>query len=708
MGFKIMKIFKCELIHNLKIVPRIKCLIITSVIVFFIMNAIIISSIIYFQSFYIYSYFINRVDLHEFDELSEIELYLENTEIVFQEKLKDIATVVALRVEDTYLNNAGNIGDYTIPQDVTTFVKFYQESKLFPFMKEDYVDFKLMIVDTTDNQWKVMTNDVGGSGSSGGTISDEDKKVVEMYVHMLIKYSTSNITLLQNLFSDNVPPFKNVSQLPIYTEYIPKDIKDIFFKNDKNENGDKYQSVILSFVPNKDNNNNNNKFYFSHIVFLFSNLNVINNIYEEILSYNPGLSILKTNYLFPYEIHNPKYCINALYLNTLTIPPSFLSSTTTNYIDNCFDATTPITKYTSHTKHKHKTSLDEFISTFNLHNRSYITNNPGEHELTSIIHQAELSTMRYNQTALTQTLNHIIPINNKDYKVKKSISPLTAAFQFHHYYPINTLSTIYLIKDQGLSDFVAEDIHNEMITHVLGCVTYIILLSIASIVLIMILLTSFLNKLRTWMLTLKSITTSSDVNVKQHAKSNNTSVSVSVNDDIDIDELNELTQKVSEIIKGDIEFKPHYTKLEETENKLSIERLNLETQMVKRGNIIVKEQDIQTLLEESNCTSEITKRDLMTIKHDKFVKKSSIFSAMINDYENATTRNNNASVNDDRDKDKDTMTIGSIMNVNISRRNSIKVHHYTKIEGDYVFDKESLQNKQNILYQDYKEMFSKF
>ena len=699
MGFKIMKIFKCELIHNLKIVPRIKCLIITSVIVFFIMNAIIISSIIYFQSFYIYSYFINRVDIHEFDELSEIELYLENTEIVFQEKLKDIATVVALRVEDTYNNNEGNIGDYTIPQDVTAFVEFYQGSKLFPFMKEDYVDFKLMIVDTMGDKWKV-------NGDSDGEIIDENRKVVEMYVHMLIKYSRSNITLLQNLFSDNIPPFKNVSQLPIYTEYIPKDIKNVFFNNDedkdKDKNGEMYQSVILSFVPNKDNSNNN-KFYFSHIVFLFSNLNVINNIYEEILSYNPGLSILKTNYLFPYETHNPKYCINALYLNTLTIPSSFISpssSTTINYIDNCFDALTPITKYASHPKHKHKTSLDEFLSTFNLHNRSYITNNPGERELTSIIHQAELSTMRYNQTALTQTLNHILPINNKDYKVKKSISPITAAFQFHHYYPINTLSTIYLIKDQGLSDFVTEDIHNEMITHVLGCITYIILLSIASIVLIMILLTSFLNKLRTWMLTLKSITTS-DVNVKQHTNKN---TSVNVNEDIDIDELNELTQKVSEIIKGDIEFKPHYTKLEETENKLSIERLNLETQMVKRGNIIVKEQDIQTLLEESNCTSEITKRDLMTIKHDKFVKKSLIFTALIDDYENAT-RNNNASANDD--KDKDTMTIGSIMNMNISRRNSIKVHHYTKLEGDYVFDKESLQNKQNILYQDYKEMFSK-
>lgn len=692
MGFKIMKIFKCELIHNLKIVPRIKCLIITSVIVFFIMIAIIISSIIYFQSFYIYSHFVNRVDIHEFDELSEIELYLENTEIVFQEKLKDITTIVALRVEDTYTNKESNTDDCIIPHDVTEFVGFYQGSKLFPFMKEDFVDFKLMIVNTTLDVWKVMTNDVDSSGSCD-TVSDEDRKVLEMYVHMLIKYSRSNITLLQNLFEDNVPPFKNVSQLPIYTEYIPKEIKNIFFKN---ENGDMYQSVILSFVPNKDNSDN--KFYFSHIVFLFSNLNVINNIYEEILSYNPGLSILKTNYLFPYETHNPKYCINALYLNTLTIPSSFLSQSSstipTNYIDNCFDATTPITKYTSH-----KTSLDEFLSTFNLHNRSYITNNPGERELTSIIHQAELLTIRYNQTALTQTLNHIIPINNKDYKVKKSISPLTAAFQFHHYYPINTLSTIYLIKDQGLSDFVAEYVHNEMITHVLGCLTYIILLSIASIVMIMILLSSFLNKLRIWMLTLKSITTS-DVNMKQHIKYTN------VNDDIDIDELNELTQKVSEIIKGDIEFKPHYTKLEETENKLSIERLNLETQMVKRGNIIVKEQDIQTLLEESNCTSEITKRDLMTIKHDKYVKKSSIFTALIDDYEN-TTRNINASVNDDRDKD--TMTIGSIMNVNISRRNSIKVHHYnTKIEGDYVFDKESLQNKQNILYQDYKEMFSKF
>ena len=365
------------------------------------------------------------------------------------------------------------------------------------------------------------------------------------------------------------------------------------------------------------------------------------------------------------------------------------------YIDNCFDSETPIAKYSSHAKHRHKTSRDEFISSFNLYNREHIINNPGESELKSIIHRAELSSIRGNQTALTQTINHILPINGKDYKVKKSIFPFAAAFQFHHYYPINTLSTIYLIKDQGLSDYVAEDVHNQLITHLLGCLTYIIALSVVSVVFLLILLSSFLSKLRTWMLTLKSITTS-DVDVKQHNKD------ATVNEDIDIDELNELTQKVSEIIKGDIDFKPHYTKIEETENKLSIERLNLETQMVKRGNIIVKEQDIQTLLEESNCTSEITKRDLMSIKQDKFVKKSSIFSAMIDDYETATKSLN---------MNEDTMTIGSIMNSNMdmhckSKRNSMKVF-YTKIDNERLFDAESLQNKQNILYQDYKEMFSK-
>ena len=675
MGFKITKIFKCEVIHNLKIVPRIKCLIISSIITFFIMNTIVVSSIIYFQSFYIYSHFINRLDIQEFNELSEIELYLENTELVLQEKLKDIATIIALLVKDKNDNNVDT---------VNKFLQFYQTNKLFPFLKENDVNFKLTIIDTSnDNEWIDITNE-----SNSNTLN---KDVLQTYIHMLIKYSTSNITLLQNIFDDNIPPFHNISQLPIYTEYIPNEIKNIFFNGDDVNNGEQYHSVTVSFVPNNDNTDADGKYDFSHVVFLFSKLNVINCIYEEMLSYNPGLFILKTNYLFPYETQNPKYCINTFYLNTHTITnlsPTTTTTIPTEYIDNCFDSTTPITKYTSHSKHKHKTSRDEFISTFNLYNREHIINNTGELEIKSIIHQAELSSLRTNQTALTQTINHIIPINNKDYKAKKSVFPLAAALQFHHYYPINTLSSIYLIKDQGLSDYVAEDVHNQMITHVLGCLTYIILLSVIAVVLMMILLSSFLHKLRTWMLTLKSITTS-DENMKQHNKDTN------VNDDIDIDELNELTQKVSEIIKGDIEFKPHYTKIEETENKLSIERLNLETQMVKRGNIIVKEQDIQTLLEESNCTSEITKRDLMSIKRDKFVKKSSIFSAMIDDYETAT-RNGN----------EDTMTIGSVMNANISRRNSMKVY-YTKIEGERLFDVESLQNKQNILYHEYKEMFSK-
>ena len=256
--------------------------------------------------------------------------------------------------------------------------------------------------------------------------------------------------------------------------------------------------------------------------------------------------------------------------------------------------------------------------------------------------------MQKNSTSYSKTITKISTLNNVDFKIKKTYSPLNIIYEIKYFYPIDNIKMDILIKDEEYSKYILSEnkkILNKII--ITGVVALIVCVVILELIILIILkyFTQELNK------PFKKINdpffiTGQIKEERQENKNKNKSVdkgnTKSDDDKIHIDEFKELLKSVSESLKSETEFKQKINKQEEDDMKLEMEYLNKEFEKNKIFNIMVDENKINNILEESNYSNEIIKykTNLEYVKSDSFVKKSYLFREYVKfdefeDFENS-------------------------------------------------------------------------
>ena len=232
-----------------------------------------------------------------------------------------------------------------------------------------------------------------------------------------------------------------------------------------------------------------------------------------------------------------------------------------------------------------------------------------------------------NETLFNQTINLLISINNTNFKVKKTYSPLYAFYQIDYFYPFSDYSMNFLIKSQSFRNFISKEVRDIMGINLINCLIYIFFVMILSFIALRCSLSQFtkqLEKAINIFKFLKGFSTDSNQNSQKLTNEDGES---------DIDEFRDLIHTFNEMIKGDIDLKQGFIETEAIKYKLDMEQFNREFEHAKIHNIIVKEEEIEEFLEEGNCTTEITRISLDDIKKDPFVRKSTVFKSMIKSLE---------------------------------------------------------------------------
>ena len=89
MTFKISNNSFCDFIWGLRLAPQYKCLITIVSMMFFVVWSALLALMIYLISLTFYKDITNSFDNHEFNELSYIEMNIENSQMLLEETYKD-------------------------------------------------------------------------------------------------------------------------------------------------------------------------------------------------------------------------------------------------------------------------------------------------------------------------------------------------------------------------------------------------------------------------------------------------------------------------------------------------------------------------------------------------------------------------------------------------------------------------------------------
>ena len=723
---KIFECLVCDFIQQLRLAPQVKCEIIFTFSFFIIFLTGLISLKAYLTSLYMFKDFHNHIDYNEFNELKYIEINLENRELQLQNKFQEYALIFIKLFKNIYNNynlyknvninndhikcddnesekHICNNNEQNINDNQEIYKKIYTT---FDYLLEIYLKnifnhtniFHSNIIEKKDLQSHIIfINFTLGSlyyypgDNSLKKIENEEFNTIKSYSIQKIIKNVKSILSFNELFPNNTKGFSNLYYLPLFQEFSKK---FQFYKDEKILT--KISSIIFEL---KDDNFNINELSskIECIVFVISKLSITDLIYNDIMKRTSGLTILKTNYLYPYKLKNEQYC--RIVENLGKYNDLFKNETKNyNYIDNCFKQNT-ISKYSKYEDLKEITFLQEFMSNFNLFNRLEINNEKSSdlHNKTDIdiiINGYEEKLIKEEITSYNQTINKIISINNEDFKVSKSICPINSYSLLEYYYPINKISLNFLIKNEGFAKYIQDEIKITMYAKFINIlIPHFIILTIL-IFIIWIILTYFSKQLNNPVQKLNDPSfLTGQINQKENVKKYK-------NKETNIDEFKELIRLINEMVKGDIDLKQVHTKKEEFGYKLDIEKFNKEFEKNKIYNIIVKRDEIENILEEGNYSSQIIKQDIENIKKDKYVKKSLLFN-------NATQFKEE--FENENEEDKKLFSNINIKNIKnekkkkeiISSDRTIKTEKFEKLFKN----NNTLQNRNSLIYYYFKKEY---
>ena len=421
---------------------------------------------------------------------------------------------------------------------------------------------------------------------------------------------------------------------------------EIFDEEFINKTNIKINEIAFMIVPEKDLSSGN---YIdidtSNIneniaqIFLLIGINGTNEvIFDKIINQQDGLSLLRTEYLFPYELTSKQSCYNILLLGLNENDEQYqniISNTNFSqlkYLDDCLDKNSKIDKYQDYKVYRDYSTYDKIAEDFSI-----FTNNISKYYNSNIVKLYKTIEQKYLQkknTSFNKTMTRTGIINNQNFKIKKTYSPLNIIYQINYFYPIDNIKMNILIKNEDYSTLLLSENRDILNGILLSGITYLVISVFILEIIIIIILSYFAEELNKPLDILNKPSFITGQIKEGEYESNSKSINkLNINSDnkIHIDEFKDLIKSVSEALKSETEFEQKINKQEEDDMKLEMENLNKEFEKNKIFNIMVDENKINSILEENNYSNEIIKHktNIENVKNDSFVKKSYLFREFV-------------------------------------------------------------------------------
>ena len=483
-----------------------------------------------------------------------------------------------------------------------------------------------------------------------------DENLIKEYVINKIVQKIKVISMYKDILANNLDYYENLFLLPFYDDVSDSDnysfdsynlTNKIFNKDFLSTSNATISEVCFMLVPKRDpqtqefleitmENINEN---IGQIFLLIGIMESSEIIFEKLNNQNSGLYLLRTNYLFPYELANKGSCKKIINLGTNSENKKKVDLSELKYLDDCFDKT----KEVKDDKTEYDRIIEEFSIFRNDISKTYNSN------IVKLYRNIEKNYLQKNTTSYGKTVTKISTLNDIDFKIKKTYSPLNIIYQIKYFYPIDNIKMDILIKDEGYSKYILDE-NKKILNKILltGLLILIICVVILEIIFLIILkyFTEELNKPLDIINNPYFITGQIKEEENENKNKSLNKINIISDKKIHIDEFKELIKSVSESLKSETEFKQKINKQEEDDMKLEMEYLNKEFEKNKIFNIMIDENKINNILEESNYSNEIIKHktNIENVKNDSFVKKSYLFREYVKvdefeDFENSGENN---------------------------------------------------------------------
>ena len=317
--------------------------------------------------------------------------------------------------------------------------------------------------------------------------------------------------------------------------------------------------------------------------------------------------MLRTNYLFPYELVDDKSCKNILYIgkDLDNIEKEY------KYLDNCFDKEETLNDFG-----EGLTSYDKILDVFSLYRNMMEKEEQYDSNVFNLYRALEKKKIGEIDTSFTKSLANITSINNVNCKAIKAYSPLQIIYETDYFYPIyNTKLHLIILNENSINELLTkiENIGTKRL--LIGSLSTFIaaILYLIAVIILLFYTQSEIRKPMKRMNVLNNLYSGQDNDKGLY-----------------IDEFEEIIKSITFELKDDSDYVNSGEKQEDEKTKLEMENFNKDFEKNKIYNILVDKERINKILEETNYSNEIINNvNISKIQNDSYVKKSTLFRECI-------------------------------------------------------------------------------
>ena len=442
-----------------------------------------------------------------------------------------------------------------------------------------------------------------------------NKDTLKIFTQKKIVQKIDDFIAFKNILLHDIDYYNNLFLLPYYEDdnySIKNDLvnltKEIFNSND-NETI-KISNIAFMLLPkNEDINYNNLEENIGKIFFLIGIENTAKLFHDEIKYKHQitDINILRTNYLFPYELVDDKSCKNILYIG------KDLDNNVKEYkyLDDCFDKEETLNDFG-----EGLTSYDKILDVFSLYRNIMENEEQYDSNVFNLYRAIEKKKICEINTSFNKSLVNITLINNENCKAIKAYSPLQIIYETDYFYPIyNTKLHLIILNEESINELLEkiENIGNKKL--LIGSL-FTLLAAVLYLIAVIILLFYTQSEIR------KPMKRMNVVNNLYSGQDNDKGLY--------IDEFEEIIKSIIFELKYDTDYLNSGEKQEDEKTKLEMENFNKDFEKNKIYNILVDKERINKILEETNYSNEIINNvNISKIQNDSYVKKSTLFRECI-------------------------------------------------------------------------------
>ena len=442
-----------------------------------------------------------------------------------------------------------------------------------------------------------------------------NKDTLKIFTQKKIVQKIDDFIAFKNILLHDIDYYNNLFLLPYYEDdnySIKNDLvnltKEIFNSND-NETI-KISNIAFMLLPKyEDINYNNLEENIGKIFFLIGIENTAKLFHDEIKYKHQitDINILRTNYLFPYELVDDKSCKNILYIgkDLDNIEKEY------KYLDNCFDKEETLNDFG-----EGLTSYDKILDVFSLYRNIMENEEQYDSNVFNLYRAIEKKKICEINTSFNKSLVNITLINNENCKAIKAYSPLQIIYETDYFYPIyNTKLHLIILNEESINELLEkiENIGNKKL--LIGSL-FTLLAAVLYLIAVIILLFYTQSEIRKPM--------------KRMNVLNNLYSGQDNDKGLYIDEFEEIIKSIIFELKYDTDYLNSGEKQEDEKTKLEMENFNKDFEKNKIYNILVDKERINKILEETNYSNEIINNvNISKIQNDSYVKKSTLFRECI-------------------------------------------------------------------------------